>query len=520
MVIKTTEGANYNAIDPDFIVDKNGKTWMTFGSWWTGIQLIEIDPATGKQSGDNKNVYNIANRGGDGIEGPSIVYTNGYYYLFTAWDVCCEGVNSTYRTMVGRAQEITGPYSDRNGRSCLDGYAEEFLTSYGRYYGPGGGSVFKDGRFYRFVHHYYNGNRDGAPQLQIRDIVWDTDDWPLSGQPFLGRYLSLETEHAHLTNVEIRTSNQASNGEYVGMINYDDSKLIFPVNIPAAGQYRLQVRYANGDDDATLKIRVNNGNIQDLDCPSTGSYGIFPEGYVAFIDVQLQEGGNIIEFTKGINFSELDRIDIQRDGYTTIPATGFDNFSGITAEKSGTINYIADIDADDYAFFENIIFDTELETAIFRCANNSGDGVIEIRLDDAGGEMIGSCTITSTGSWDTWIDYSFSISQVSGVHDIYLIFKGNGDDLFRIENFHFAKEETAILSRYKNAKYNQFNRMTGRNQIVVVTDILGRELYRGYYSELSKSTFYRNRIGSGLYFITQYDGSIKKISKKMTLLGN
>ena len=70
--------------------DADGNYWMAFGSWWTGIKLVRLDESTGKQSSSDKTVYSIANRGGSGIEGPSIIEYKGKYFLFTAWDVCCK----------------------------------------------------------------------------------------------------------------------------------------------------------------------------------------------------------------------------------------------------------------------------------------------------------------------------------------------------------------------------------------------------------------------------------------------
>ena len=65
--------------------------------------MIAIDPATGKQLASNKTLYTTASRGGSAIEGPSTIQHGKYYYLFAPWDKCCDGVNSTYRTMYGRA---------------------------------------------------------------------------------------------------------------------------------------------------------------------------------------------------------------------------------------------------------------------------------------------------------------------------------------------------------------------------------------------------------------------------------
>lgn len=173
---------DWNAIDPSLTFDAAGDSWLVFGSFWSGIKLRKIDPTTGKPSAADPTLYSLAARGGDGaIEAPSIVLHNGYFYLFVSFDLCCQGVNSTYRTMVGRATSITGPYTDRMGGDMLAGNAEQLVASSGRYIGPGGGTAFRDGDCYYYAYHYYDGQSGGAPALEMRPIGWTADDWPLLG---------------------------------------------------------------------------------------------------------------------------------------------------------------------------------------------------------------------------------------------------------------------------------------------------------------------------------------------------
>ena len=107
----------------------------------------------------------------------------GWYYLFVAYDACCKGVNSTYRTMVGRSSAITGPYVDPQGKAMMAGNALQVLASHDRYIGPGGGTAYVDGSNDWFVHHYYDGQESGAPELQIRVLDWSADGWPAMGPP-------------------------------------------------------------------------------------------------------------------------------------------------------------------------------------------------------------------------------------------------------------------------------------------------------------------------------------------------
>ena len=172
---------DWNAIDPNATIDAAGNWWLVFGSFWSGIKLRRLDTATGKLSSADSTLYSLAAHSG-GIEAPSIIWHNGYYYLFVSYDACCKGVDSTYRTMVGRASAITGPYTDQQGKGMLQGNALQLLAKDGRYIGPGGGSAFRDGNQYFYAYHYYDGQMNGASQLMLRPIEWQ-NDWPKLAAP-------------------------------------------------------------------------------------------------------------------------------------------------------------------------------------------------------------------------------------------------------------------------------------------------------------------------------------------------
>jgi arabinan endo-1,5-alpha-L-arabinosidase len=185
LIIQSTSSDNYNAIDPSVTFDQNCDPWLAFGSFWSGIKLRKLDPATGKPATDDTTLYSLASRPNNGgaIEASSIISHNGYYYLFASFDACCKGVNSTYNTNYGRATKITGPYTNKAGTDMMQGGAELLLSTSGRYIGPGGGTAWKDGNNYVYVYHYYDGQANGASKLQIRPINFDASDWITLGDP-------------------------------------------------------------------------------------------------------------------------------------------------------------------------------------------------------------------------------------------------------------------------------------------------------------------------------------------------
>jgi arabinan endo-1,5-alpha-L-arabinosidase len=171
VITSATFPVNDNAIDPNIIVDTQGRVWMNWGSWWNGIFIVQLDPQTGKpQAGAT--ATNIANRGGSGIEGAFIIWARGYYHLFTSWDRCCDGANSNYNMRYGRSANVTGPYVDKAGTALTSGGGT--LLSDGSPYPGGHNAVFEEnGNHYLVYHIYTPGNT-----LQIRRLFFDAQHWP------------------------------------------------------------------------------------------------------------------------------------------------------------------------------------------------------------------------------------------------------------------------------------------------------------------------------------------------------
>lgn len=179
LVYSSQSSSNYNALDPALMVDASGRWWLSLGSFWSGIKMIQIDPATGKQLASNTTRYNIAQRSGaDALEASYIYPHGGYYYLFTSFDYCCRGTSSTYRIMVSRATNPTGPYTDESGVAATSGGGSQILGTHGYVIGPGGQSVLHDNDGDVLVYHYYDGNRGGTAQLGLNHLSWNSNGWP------------------------------------------------------------------------------------------------------------------------------------------------------------------------------------------------------------------------------------------------------------------------------------------------------------------------------------------------------
>jgi arabinan endo-1,5-alpha-L-arabinosidase len=171
LVLQSRAGDDFNAIDPDVFVDPDtGRVWMTYGSFWRGIRVTELDARTLRPIGATRFV---ADHQG-GIEAPTLIRRGAWWYLFVSWDFCCRGVNSTYNIRVGRSASPTGPFVDQGGADMLQGHGRLVEAGGLRWKGPGHQDVFGD----VLVRHAYDAQDNGVSHLRISTLRWSPDGWP------------------------------------------------------------------------------------------------------------------------------------------------------------------------------------------------------------------------------------------------------------------------------------------------------------------------------------------------------
>ena len=168
-------GTEYNAIDPGIVEDADGTPWLSFGSFSSGLSLVELEWPSGLRADDADPVL-LADRGSapNALEAPYLLAHDGYFYLFFSRDFCCRGTDSTYSIAVGRATSVAGPYIDADGTSLLEDGGTTLLETQGTRIGPGGQSVSGG----ELAFHYYDADLDGAFQLGLIPLRWN-DGWPV-----------------------------------------------------------------------------------------------------------------------------------------------------------------------------------------------------------------------------------------------------------------------------------------------------------------------------------------------------
>ena len=185
---------NWNAIDPNFVIDDNDHPWLTWGSFWDGIQMVRLDTTMHVAKGERPRT--IARRyasrdrnvpanptskyaGTNAIEAPFIFRHDGWYYLFVSWDYCCRGSKSNYRVAVGRSRKVDGPYLDREGKDMLTGGGTIFIEGDKKLYEAAGHcAAYHINGEDIFICHGYSIAHKGASILVRKPIHWSADGWP------------------------------------------------------------------------------------------------------------------------------------------------------------------------------------------------------------------------------------------------------------------------------------------------------------------------------------------------------
>ena len=183
----------YNAIDPSFIITPEGEHWLIYGSWNSGFAAVQLNPETGKTvvdplpnpwGAENEAAYGKqiwTRKAGDrwqASEAPEVIYHDGYYYLFMAYDA----LEVPYNTRVVRSNTIDGTYT---GDAPVLTHPYKFADNQG-WVGISHCAVFDDGNgnwYYASQQRFpetAGGNVPNAVMLAgVRSIQWLSTGWPV-----------------------------------------------------------------------------------------------------------------------------------------------------------------------------------------------------------------------------------------------------------------------------------------------------------------------------------------------------
>jgi arabinan endo-1,5-alpha-L-arabinosidase len=176
-VICTQASDDFNAIDPSILQTPDGQVWLAFGSYASGIKLVQLDAAGARTVSDP---LSLAARPDDGgaLQAAALAQHGEFYYLFVSF-----GAEASHRLMVGRATELHGPYVDRTGRAMLEGGGAPLFEPSPRFVGAGSNDIFRIGQRSYNIFHAYDEEDEGRAKLRLASLTWDSEGWPVSGGP-------------------------------------------------------------------------------------------------------------------------------------------------------------------------------------------------------------------------------------------------------------------------------------------------------------------------------------------------
>ncbi len=196
-IVASSDGEeDCDAIDPAFFLDPtDGRLWLTYGTYFGFIRIVELDPKTGKRIEGNEPVDIAID-----CEATAMMYRDGWYYLLGTHGTCCDGPNSTYNIRVGRSRKVTGPYVDNMGIPMLRGGGKLVVAADERFVGPGHfGLIDLGDDVQKFSCHYEADlEKSGLSVLAIRPLLWK-DGWPVAGENIKEGTYKIESERSGYT---------------------------------------------------------------------------------------------------------------------------------------------------------------------------------------------------------------------------------------------------------------------------------------------------------------------------------
>lgn len=190
--VASSDGIERNdAIDPAFLL-ADGRLWLSYGTYFGTIRIVELDPTTGQRLAGNAPVDVAID-----MEATALLYRDGWYYLLGTHGTCCDGPNSTYNIRVGRSRDVLGPYLDHMDVPLLRGGGKLVSAAHGRMIGAGHfGLIDLGGGVEKFSLHYEaDMDRSGRSVLSIEPLLW-RDGWPVGGSNLTSGTYEIQSERS------------------------------------------------------------------------------------------------------------------------------------------------------------------------------------------------------------------------------------------------------------------------------------------------------------------------------------
>lgn len=193
MVLESSFGKEFNAIDANLLITDDGKRLLTYGSYSSGIFQVELGEFTEAIDANQVPGMNLASLKDTlvpYIEGAFLFKWDLFYYLFFSSGICCgqnaffPPTNQEYKIKVCRSSSPDREFVDETGKGCLDSGGTLILGSHDSIYSPGGQGVYNISGYGPVLYYHYNdkdapdGLEDSEKRIGMNALDFSTG-WPV-----------------------------------------------------------------------------------------------------------------------------------------------------------------------------------------------------------------------------------------------------------------------------------------------------------------------------------------------------
>lgn len=245
--------------------------------------------------------------------------------------------------------------------------------------------------------------------------------------------LVLEAEKHHMSQNVVNFEN---------MVGYFDANdYIGFRSVDLTGISKATLKYAaNTSGIAEIRADSLNGQLlTTINVNSTGGYNNFQE---FTFNVNAMNGVHdlYIVARSGQGIFNLDKITLTRttgasSANIVIEAEGSAMASNVTIIANEGI--LAYFDASDLFGFRAVDLNGARQ-AVLRFATANNGGVVEIRTDHAGGQLLATINVSSTGGYHNYQNLTVSLNGASGVRDLYFLGR-SGVGIFNLDKITLVK---------------------------------------------------------------------------------
>ena len=443
-------------IDPTVFIDDNGQAYLYWGNG--NLYYVKLNQDMISYSGG---VVQVSPKPSSFIEGPWLYKRNNLYYMIYA-GMESGSENIAYAT----STSPTGPWTSRGvimptqGNSFTNHPAvcDYMGNSYFFYHNaalPGGGSYKRS-----VCAEPLKYNADGT----IQSMTMTTTGLPQVGS--LNPYGQNEAETICWES-GVETEKCSEGGMDVCNIENGDYIKVKGVDF-GTGATSFEARVASATSGGNIEIRLDSPTGTLVGTCAVSGTGGWQTWVTKSFTINGANGKHDLyfKFTGGSgylfnfnwwNFYGSDiptptptpvtptPTTITQSAFSQIEAESYNSQSGIQTESCGeggqNIGYIEN---GDYVVYNNIDFGSGATSFQARVASATSGGNIELRLDSTTGTLIGTCSVTGTGGWQTWTTSTCSVSEITGMHNLILRFTGESGYLFNINWFQFISASVTL----------------------------------------------------------------------------